>query len=192
MEAALRGLLPNLLGATTFEIYPHQCKEELLTRLPSRLRGYSHFIPSDWRILVVLDRDDDDCDELKGRLEQIAAHANLSTRSSSATSEYVVANRIAIEELEAWFFGDWDAARAVYPKLPATIPNKAKYRDPDAIAGGTWEAFERVCQQVGYFRNGLRKIEAATLIAAQMNPIRNRSRSFQCFRDVIAEMRIPG
>jgi hypothetical protein len=30
-------------------------------------------------------------------------------------------NRIAVEELEAWFFGDIEALRAVYPKLSATL-----------------------------------------------------------------------
>ncbi len=33
--------------------------------------------------------------------------------------------------------------------------------DPDAIPGGTWEAFERVLQRSGYFQTGLRKLEAA-------------------------------
>ena len=40
MEAALRLLLPKVLGDLTFEVYPHQCKDELLVRLPQRLRGY--------------------------------------------------------------------------------------------------------------------------------------------------------
>ena len=49
-------------------------------------------------------------------------------------------NGIAVEELEAWYFGDWVAVREVYPGLPATVSNKANYRNPDQIRGGTWEA----------------------------------------------------
>jgi hypothetical protein len=99
-----------------------------------------------------------------------------------------VLNRIAIEELEAWYFGDWTAVREVYPKLPATVPNRAKYRDSDRISGGTWEAFERLCQKAGYFKTGLRKIEAAALIGPRIVPARNRSRSFQVLRDALQEI----
>ena len=74
MEAALRLLLPKILGDLSFAIYPHQCKDELLLRLPQRLQGYSQRSKSDsWfrdscRIIVVIDRDDDDCAKLKRRL----------------------------------------------------------------------------------------------------------------------------
>jgi hypothetical protein len=187
MEAALRLMLPRLLGETTFAIYTHQCKQDLLQRLPERLRGYSAWLPEGRRILVVVDRDNDDCYQLKALLEAMAVAAGLTTRSADLTNFQVV-NRLAIEELEAWYFGDWEAVRAAYPRVPATIPRQARYRDPDAIAGGTWEAFESVVRRAGYFAGGLRKIEAAREIAAHMDPERNRSRSFQVLRDVLVEM----
>jgi hypothetical protein len=138
--------------------------------------------------VVVVDRDDDDCAKLKARLEKMATDAGLVTRSTSGDQPYVVVNRLAIEELEAWYFGDWEAVRACYPRVSATIPSQAKYRVPDAVAGGTWEAFERVLQKAGYFEMGLAKIEAAKTIAATMEPTRNSSRSFQVLRDALAEM----
>ena len=101
---------------------------------------------------------------------------------------YMVVNRLAIEELEAWYFGDWQAVRAAFPRVPATIPLQARYRDPDEIAGGTWEAFERVLQRVGYYSGGLRKVEMARSVATQMEPQRNSSPSFCTFRDVLLEM----
>ncbi len=188
MEAALRMLLPRLLGPLSFEVYPHQCKDELLARLPGRLQGYAAWIPKTWRIVVVVDRDDDDCDKLKARLEKTAIDAGLLTRSTAKKKPYVVVNRLAIEELEAWYFGDWEAVRAAYPKAPPSIPSQAKYRDPDAVRGGTWEAFERVLQKAGYFAGGLRKIEAARTIATRMEPRRNASRSFRALRDVLREL----
>ena len=188
MAAALRMLMPKLLREGSFEIYQHMGKQDLLSRLPSRLRGYAAWIPANWRIVVVIDRDDDDCDELKSRLEQMAADAALATRTSAKSQSWVVVNRLAIEELEAWYFGDWSAVRAAYPKVPATIPAKASFRKPDEIAGGTWEAFERVLQHAGYFAGGLRKIEAARAIAAEMKPSRNTSPSFCSLRDVVSEM----
>ncbi|NQT19153.1 MAG: hypothetical protein HQ592_05575 [Planctomycetes bacterium] len=72
IEAVLRHLLPKLLGSTAFRIYPYQCKSQLLLRLPQRLRGYKKWLPDNWRILVIVDRDDDDCKGLKATLDSIA------------------------------------------------------------------------------------------------------------------------
>ncbi|MGB8298311.1 MAG: DUF4276 family protein [Polyangia bacterium] len=188
MEAALRALLPKIIGTLSFEIHPYQGKHDLLGSLHARLLAYKAWIPATWRIVVVMDRDDDDCDKLKARLDQMAAAAGLVTRSKARGKPYAVVTRLAIEELEAWYFGDWDAVREAYPRVPATIPAQAKYREPDAIAGGTWEAFERVLQKAGYFKLGLAKIEAARTIAANMAPGRNRSRSFQVLREALTEM----
>lgn len=191
MEAALRLLLPKIIGSVSFDVYPHQGKDELLARLPDRLRGYAAWLPETWRIVVVVDRDDDDCAELKAHLEKIAADAGLRTRSRARRKPYVVVNRVAVEELEAWYFGDWVAVQSCYPRVPSTIASQAKYRDPDAIRGGTWEAFERVMRRAGYFELGLRKIEAARVLAEAMDPERNRSRSFQHLRQALLDMVAP-
>lgn len=188
MEAALRILLPKILGQLSFQIHPYQCKDELLNRLPERLSGYAKWIPKAWRIVVVVDRDDDDCKRLKARLERMAASALLTTRSAASGRPYSLVNRIAIEELEAWYFGDWQAVLAAYPRLPSDVPAKAAFRDPDAIKGGTWEAFERILQRAKYFKGGLRKIEAARAVSEHWEPARNTSASFQAFRDVLQEM----
>lgn len=188
MEAALRVLLPCLLGGTSFEVYRHQCKDDLLEKLPKRLRGYSAWLPADWRIVVLVDRDEENCHRLKQRLEKIASDAGLRTRTAVGRGDYQVVNRLAIEELEAWYFGDWNAVKAAYPRVSDAVPRQASHRDPDAIRGGTWEAFERVLQRAGYFRSGLRKIEAARAVAEHWNPDVNRSHSFIIFRDIVREM----
>lgn len=188
MEAALRIMLPKILGDRSFEIHPYQCKNDLLKRLPERLLGYAKWIPQNWGIVVVVDRDDDDCKMLKARLERIAAEACLPTRSVAGGRPYSLVNRIAIEELEAWYFGDWEAVLAAYPRVPSDVPTKAPFRDPDAIKGGTWEAFERILQRAKYFKGGLRKIEAARAVSEHWEPARNTSASFQAFRDVLQEM----
>ncbi|MEW6741886.1 MAG: DUF4276 family protein [Planctomycetota bacterium] len=187
-EAALRLVLPRILGNTSFEVYPHSCKEELLMRLPDRLRGYASWLPDDWRIVVLVDRDEDDCAELKERLEAIAREAGLATKTKPKRSRYAVVNHLAIEELEAWYFGDWQAVLQAYPRVNPNVPSQARYRSPDAIKGGTWEAFERILKQAGYFKSGLRKIEAARAVANHMDPGRNTSASFQALRTALEEM----
>jgi hypothetical protein len=188
MEAFLRALLPRLLPqGRSFEVHTFQGKSDLLGKLEARLRGYAAWLPEDWRVVVVVDRDDDDCQTLKHRLDQIAQGAGLRTRNFAGGLPWQLVNRIAIEELEAWYFGDWEAVRSAYPRVAAGIPKRQGFRDPDAIAGGTWEAFERLMQRHGYFRGGVAKIEAARAIGACIDPARNRSASFAAFWRVLAE-----
>ena len=182
MEATLELLLPKLMNDVDFEIRRFQCKDDLLKNLPDRLRGYSTWLPDDWAILVLVDRDDDDCTVLKQTLEDMAERAGLLTKTRAGNgNRFQVVNRIAIEELEAWFFGDWAAVQAAYPRVPATIPQKAAYRDSDGVLGGTWEALERILKRSGYFKTGLRKMECARSVAQQMEPHRNTSHSFRAF-----------
>lgn len=150
-QSALQQLLPRILGPITFRIHAHQGKTDLLSMLPHRLQGYARFLRSNSRILVVVDRDDDDCTKLKARMEKAARGAGLPTRSTKPKA-WTVVNRIAVEEMEAWFFGDWNAVKAAYPRVLANADAKAKYRNPDAIRGGTWEALERLLQKAGYLQ----------------------------------------
>jgi hypothetical protein len=76
--------------------------------------------------------------------------------------------------------------QAAYPRVPATIPQKAGFRDPDAILGGTWETLEHVLKKSGYFKSGLRKMECARTVAQHMDPARNSSKSFQAFSDAVS------
>ena len=189
-EAALSNILPKVFEPTTsFAIHPYQGKQDLLKKLPSRLRGYKAWLPREWRIVILIDADDEDCRRLKGRLEDIAQNSNLLTKSVARnSSNFQVLNRLAIEELEAWFFGDVEALHATYPRISLNLGNKAKYRDPDAITGGTWEALERELKRVGYYTGGLSKISAAREISLHMVPERNRSHSFQVFRRGLLEI----
>jgi len=183
-EAALRVLLPRLLENVTFVTHAHNGKHDLLAKLPNRLKGYRRWMQKDMRIVVLVDNDQDDCRALKARLESAAHAAGFYTKSSaSKRGRFEVLNRLAIEELEAWYFGDPDALVAAYPGLSAMLTSQAKYRNPDAISGGTWEALERLLQRAGYYPGGMPKVETARNVSQHMDPGRNRSRSFQVFRD---------
>jgi hypothetical protein len=183
-EAALIELVPRILSGYAFDydIFPFQGKADLLKKLPNRLKAYRHRPGDDWRVIVLVDRDSEDCVRLKEQLDAVAQGAELTPRSHSPT-RFQVLNRIAIEELEAWFFGDVEALVAAYPRVDAHLGQQAAYRDPDAIVGGTWERLESVLAT--YHPGGLEKIRAAQEIAAHMQPERNRSKSFQVFRDAL-------
>ncbi|MCY3879250.1 MAG: DUF4276 family protein [Rhodobacteraceae bacterium] len=188
MKAFLNNWLPRVLSDNqTFAIHSFQGKHALLKKLEARLKGYASWMPDYYRILVVVDRDGDDCRKLKSQLEKYCGNAGLISRRNAAGTEWQVVTRIAIEELEAWYFGDWQAVRATYPRVPATIPKQSAYRIPDDIQGGTWEAFERILQKYGYFKRGLAKEQAAAEIGRHLEPAKNSSHSFAVFRDSIIE-----
>lgn len=189
-EAALRVLVPRLLPAvTSWEVRPFTGKGALLSALPTRLRAYPDWLPHvhgpDWCVVVLIDRDDDDCHTLKGELERITAEAGLVSRTANPEA-YRVVNRIVVEELEAWFFGDVDALRAAYPFVPASLDQQRGFRDPDDIRGGTWERLEAVLAKA--YPTGMPKVEVASSIAPHMDPERNRSASFRAFRDALQSL----
>jgi hypothetical protein len=129
---------------------------------------------------VLIDRDQDDCLKLKNSLEGMARTAGVFTKTRpDEAGNFSVANRIVVEELEAWFLGDQEALNQAFPKL-----GKAQLKpiqNSDNIRGGTWEALHRRLKDGGVHRSTYLKIEAARLIALQMEVGRNRSRSFHAF-----------
>lgn len=189
MEHFLRTLLERVLpNDCLLSFHSSKSKQSLLKNLSNRLRGYQHWLPPDHRVVVIVDQDEDDCRKLKAQLEDVAVGAHLRTRTTGGDDDWQVVHRIVIEELEAWYFGDWEAVRAAYPKVSPNVPRNARYRAPDAIRGGTWEAFERILKNAGYFKTGLRKREAARAVAAHIEPTRNRSGSFQKLYEAIVEV----
>ena len=186
MKEALDNLLPSLLPATPVEvkIIDHGSKKALLSNLPDRLRGYARWADPALRVLVLVDRDDDDCLVLKTNLEKAARAAGLPSKTvPDRQGKFQVVNRIVIEELEAWFLGDTDALAESYPGVPPTLACKAAFRDPDAVRGGTWEALSRVLKAAGHYAGSdrLPKIEVARRVSSKMAPDRNRSNSFRMF-----------
>ena len=157
-------------------------KDDMLEELPKHLKGHQ-WIPDDWRIIVLIDEDRRDCHELKAYLEKSSSmRRGLSRNPARAPNEdFQVVNRLAIEELEAWFFGDIEALHAAYPRIPENLQSKAKYRNPDAIQGGTSEALARLLIQKNYYTERISKPTVAQNIAQYMEPDRNRSKSFQVF-----------
>lgn len=186
LEAALTELLPRLLGDITWEVHQFGGKQRMLKLLPQRLTALSKYLESSHRVVVVLDRDNEECRKLKARVVEMATKARL--REKGASTSWQVAVRIAVEELESWFFGDWAAVQAAYPRVPVQVPNKADFRIPDEIKGGTCERLEKILKDAGYFPGGLAKIELARAVAPHMNPARNSSESFCSLRDLLRSL----
>ncbi|GAA4356003.1 DUF4276 family protein [Hymenobacter saemangeumensis] len=203
LEAFLHHLLPP---PHSFAVFNMNSKEQLFIKLPQRLQGYATMINSggydDLRVVVLVDRDDDDCRDLKQQLDAIAAGNNLVTKTEAerlagAPAPFQVLNRVVCEELESWFFGDPVAIKTAYDNLH---DNHFRHKDllkPDAIAGGTAQALLRTFNNAGYFKEyanskhklGNRwKADAAKAIGEHLHPDRNNSPSFQALVDGIRSL----
>ena len=97
------------------------------------LKGYAGFLTDDHRVMAIVDRDDDDCKDLKSRLESACTNTGLRSRRVGATSDWEIVTRIAVEELEAWYFGNWTAVRGAYPRMPENTPGQSRSRIPTLV-----------------------------------------------------------
>ncbi len=186
MAAFLYEALPAVLPeGCTFKPHVFKGKRGLIKNLESRLKGYAWSLPPEHRLVILIDRDQDDCHDLKRRIEGMVARAGLRSRSMVGGGDWQAATRIVCEELEAWYFGDWEAVKDVYPGVRNALPGG--HRNSDAITGGTWETLERILRKAGYFTGGLRKVEAARAIGQRIDPNRNSSPSFRVFLDAVRE-----
>jgi Domain of unknown function (DUF4276) len=145
----LEGLLPRLIPNHSFEIYPHQGKGKLandprkapdpkhrgvLDLLPATLRAWGKSLSPDTdRVVLLVDLDNDNCIWLLERLSDM-----LSTIEPAPSCLF----RIAIEEVEAWYLGDWTALKRAFPKAQK---NRWSSYTQDSICG-TWEELQRVIQ----------------------------------------------
>lgn len=177
-EAAIRALMPSILnGQATFKIIMHEGKHDLLASLSKKLKAYKKTLSPQDKVVVLIDRDKDDCQKLKQRLESIAKDAGMLTKSASP-KQFDVINRIAIEELEAWFLGDEQAVKSAYQNAGA-FPNSLR-GNPDSIID-PFEKLERFLKKTYKKPGG--KIEMAQKIGQNMNADKNKSKSFQHFRN---------
>jgi len=122
-----KGTLPAKLDATPD---PHQ--RTLLHQLPAKLRSFAEALDADSDgVLILVDADDDDPAELAAKIESAVKRIAPKLR---------VAVRLAVEEMEAFYFGDLKALERVFPGADT---NKARTYEPDSICG-TWELFGEV------------------------------------------------
>lgn len=182
-EEALRHLLPKVLqGHGRAKVINLGSKHKLLKVLPSRLAAYRQRIESgeQLRIVVLVDRDDDDCEELKSHLELMALNAGLPTKTApDAEGRFLILNRVVVEELESWFIGDPAALRKAFTSLPRIEQTSGIFRNPDN--GGSWEALHRFLKKHGIYKSSFPKVDAARRIAPHMDIAANQSKSFQVF-----------
>ena len=170
-----------------FLLRPHQGKGELpkrkdadprrrglLDQLPATLRAYAKTCTANEAVLVLVDADDGDCKALKRRLVELAR---------SECPKLRVVFRIAVEETEAFYFGDLKAIKAAFPDADM---DRARRFVPDSLpANGTAEEFATVVGD-----DTLRKVDWAERMSTKLttNPAASRSPSFKALHTGIKKL----
>jgi hypothetical protein len=160
-------------------------KRLLLDNLPRLLKGYGRAYQNDTQvaIIVVVDLDDQNCKAFKRELLNIRDQCNPAPNTLF---------RIAIEELESWFMGDPQAIKSAYPRADSRVIDSYTQ---DSICG-TWEKLADAIftggssslRRLGWPNIGQIKCEWAEKITPRMDIQKNRSKSFQVFRDGLTRL----
>ncbi|MEG2144664.1 MAG: DUF4276 family protein [Oscillospiraceae bacterium] len=161
--------------------------EQLLNDLPKRLNALNASLkckdsPS---IFVVLDNDTRDTEDFAKKLNEIITREKISVDTVFC---------IAVEEMEAWLLGDYNALRLAYPPVSGRIASKHSGYSQDSICG-TWEFLADMLTENGMgsfmrqnptaFDIGRCKSQWAKSIGAYMDIRANASPSFQSFIEAL-------
>lgn len=171
------GRVPKGLGSSG-----DPSKRILLDQLPKLLRGYGR-TPGIDAVVVVLDVDRRNCREFLAELKALASGCDPSPNTLF---------RLAIEEVESWYFGDREALLQAYPKAKREILEN--YRQ-DSLCD-TWEVLANAIhpggvaaiRKAGWPLPGQVKAEWAEKIGPLLEPERNQSPSFRKFREGICRL----
>ncbi|MET8883065.1 DUF4276 family protein [Streptomyces rubiginosohelvolus] len=187
---ALKPLLSKIFAGEQIRtaVRQFQGKPDLLKKLPQRLQGYAaaRRRGEDIRVVILVDLDTDSCVALKKKLEEAAGEAGLITRArSDDEGVFHVLNRIAIRELESWYFGDWGAVRKAFPKVSREVPRAYK-RNPDSVSGKCSDAFEKALRSSGVKISS--KPEWGRRVGPHLSLEGNASPSFNAFISGVREI----
>ncbi len=162
MAEVLKVMLPQMLPpAITFQLVPHEGKNDLEKSLPRKLRAWR---TPEIQFVVLRDQDSADCFAVKKRLVELCRQAG---RADTLV-------RIVCPHLEAWFIGDLRAVESAFQlKGLARKQRKRKFQDPDALANAEQELRKLV--------PAYQKISGARAIAPHISLAQNLSKSYQNF-----------
>ncbi|NQX00834.1 hypothetical protein HQ447_09250 [bacterium] len=195
-EKLLQALLPKLLGKQgdphSWRLHPYKgigrvpkgltkggdpAKRMLLDNLPRLLSGYGR-TPGVDAVVVILDSDRRDCVGFLAELQAIAGGCNPAPN---------ILFRLAIEEMEAWYFGDVAAILQAYPRAKKEVLNRYEQDSVcetwEMLADAVYSGGVAAIRKTGWPLPGQVKHEWAEKIGPMMVPDRNVSPSFGKLRD---------
>jgi hypothetical protein len=165
LDQILKRILPE---DADFLTIAHDGKQDLIKHIPSRLKAW---LEPDARFVIVHDQDSNDCRDLKTRIREVC--------ESSGKNVLI---RIAVIELEAWYWGDLQAVSLAYRKQIEHLGSKRKYREPDKIQNPKAELRKHIPDY--------NPMDGAKRIAEYMDIDGNTSNSFRVFVDGVRKLAV--
>jgi len=157
-------------------------KRLLLDQLPRLLQGYGKTVGID-AVVVVLDTDNRECSAFLTELKSLLANCKPAPHTLF---------RLAIEETEAWYFGDKQSILRAYPRAKRDVIGRYTQ---DSVCG-TWELLadavypggSAAIKKTGWPLPGQIKHEWAEKITPFMDINQNISPSFIKLRDGLLQL----
>lgn len=200
-EKLLQTLLPKLLGVQdsphSWRLHSYKgigrvpkglsiavdpAKRMLLDNLPRLLAGYGK-TPGIDAVVVVLDSDRRNCRDFLTELQAIASGCNPAPHTLF---------RLAIEEMEAWYFGDQTALLQAYPRAKREVLSRYQQDSVcetwELLADAVYAGGAAAIKKTGWPLPGQVKHEWAERIGPLLEPDRNVSPSFGKLRDGLARL----
>jgi hypothetical protein len=157
-------------------------KRILLDNLPRLLGGYGK-TPGIDAVVIILDSDKRNCRDFLAELKAIANESDPSPRTMF---------RLAIEEIEAWYFGDEAALLKAYPKAKKDVLSRYKQDSVcdtwEKLADAVYRGGSAAINMAGWPLPGQIKHEWAEKIGPMLELDRNVSPSFGKLRDGLRDL----
>ena len=133
---------------------------------------------------------------MHGNTAKFAKHSVLKAVLDDKTVVPDTMFRLAIEEVEAWYFGDREALLAAYPRVRQDVM-RSYVQDSvcdtwELLADAVYPGGSSAIKKAGWPLPGQVKHEWAKKIAPLMEPDRNVSPSFCKFRDGLRQLCMEG
>lgn len=161
MKTFLEVLLAKNFPDGQYKLIPHEGKSDLERSIPRKIRGMQSVATA---FIIVRDQHSvTDCKLLKSQISDLAQGGPV---------EVIV--RIVCRELESWLLGELSAIEHSLEITGLTKQaTRRKFRNPDQLVNAK-EELEKLCP-------GYSKTHGARAVAAQFDPSKCCSRSFQVF-----------
>ena len=141
----LQIIVPRLQPNVDMRFHVFSGKQNMKKEIERKFNGYgTHDSP---HFLVMLDQDNDDCEQLKHDL-----HNKIKSQQPTIV-------RIACRELESFYLGDLEAVRKAALQINRSMSQEnRKYRDPDLMVQKPSKELKEITDKKYYKINGSRAI----------------------------------
>ena len=146
-----------------FRVFAHRGYTHLQKEMRNKLRSFRAIYQQNVQFIILHDKDDNNCIELKGKLSDLANEGDI--------RDFTI--RIVCSELESWYLGDLRALDIIQGSNYHSMQMKEKYRAPDNL--------QKPSQELMKIFPAYEKVKHSKEYGRHLNISDNRSHSYNVF-----------